>query len=49
MLENKLHDNVCIGQVDLKTAQREIITDWIAAYKKYMGGPPTELNHRRED
>jgi hypothetical protein len=25
------------GQVDLRTAQREISTDWIAAYKKYVG------------
>jgi len=36
-LENKLHDDVCAGQVDLKTAQHEISTDWIAAYKKYVG------------
>jgi len=36
-LENKLHQDVCAGQVDLKTAQHEIATDWIAAYKKYVG------------
>jgi hypothetical protein len=36
-LENKLHDDVCAGQVDLKTAQHEISTDWIAAYQKYVG------------
>jgi hypothetical protein len=36
-LENKLHSLVCDNQVDLKTAQREIATDWIAAYKKYVG------------
>jgi hypothetical protein len=36
-LENKLHSLVCVNQVDLKTAQREIATDWIAAYKKYVG------------
>ncbi len=36
-LENKLHADVCAGQVDLKTAQREIAGDWIAAYKKYVG------------
>ncbi len=36
-LENTLHDDVCAGKVDLKTAQREISTDWIAAYKKYVG------------
>ena len=36
-LENKLHDDVCAGQVDLKTAQRAIAGDWVAAYKKYVG------------
>ncbi len=36
-LENTLHDDVCAGKVDLKTAQREISTDWITAYKKYVG------------
>ncbi len=38
-LENKLHDLVCSGQVDLATAQYEISTDWIAAYLKYIGQP----------
>src|SRR5580704_2129217 len=28
-LEAKLHKLVCSGQLDLKTAQREIATDWI--------------------
>lgn len=27
---------VCTGQLDLKTAQRDIAVDWIAAYKKYF-------------
>ena len=27
-------------QLDLKTAQREIASDWIEAYKKYMGKSP---------
>jgi hypothetical protein len=27
---------VCAGEVDLATAQRDIATDWIAAYKKYF-------------
>jgi hypothetical protein len=35
-LEDRLHDLVCQGKVDLATAQREIATDWIAAYKKYF-------------
>ncbi len=35
-LEDRLHDLVCEGKLDLATAQREISTDWIAAYKKYF-------------
>jgi hypothetical protein len=35
-LEDRLRDLVCSGDVDLPTAQREISTDWIGAYKKYF-------------
>ena len=35
-LENKLHELVCSGQLDLPTAQREIASNWIIAYKKYF-------------
>jgi hypothetical protein len=35
-LENELHKRVCNGSLDLKTAQQEISTDWIAAYNKYV-------------
>ena len=35
-LEDRLHEMVCSGQLDLATAQRELSTDWIAAYKKYF-------------
>ena len=35
-LEIRLHQMVCAGNVDVATAQREIATDWIAAYKKYF-------------
>ena len=35
-LENEMHAEVCAGKVDLPTAQHEIATDWIAAYKKYF-------------
>jgi len=38
-LENKLHSLVCNGDIDLKTAQQEIATDWVAAYIKYIGQP----------
>lgn len=36
-LENRLHDDVCTNQIDLPTAQREIATDWIGAYKRLFG------------
>jgi hypothetical protein len=35
-LEDHLRDLVCDGQLDLATAQREIASNWIAAYKKYF-------------
>jgi hypothetical protein len=35
-LEDHLRDLVCAGQLDLATAQREIATNWIEAYKKYF-------------
>jgi anti-sigma factor RsiW len=35
-LEDRLHQLVCDGQLDLATAQHDIATDWIAAYKKYF-------------
>ena len=40
-LEERLHQLVCAGELDLPTAQRAIATDWITAYKKYLG---TERN-----
>jgi hypothetical protein len=35
-LENRLHEMVCDGQIDLSTAQSEIATNWIAAYKLHF-------------
>lgn len=35
-LEDHLRELVCEGQLDLGTAQREIATNWIEAYKKYF-------------
>jgi hypothetical protein len=35
-LEDRLHDLVCSGQLDLVTAQREISQNWVAAYRKYF-------------
>jgi hypothetical protein len=36
-LEQRLHQLVCEGKVDLTTAQHDIAVDWIGAYKKYVG------------
>ena len=35
-LEKRLHQMVCQRQIDLESAQRDIASDWIAAYKKYF-------------
>jgi len=35
-LEDRLHTMVCHGDVDLATAQRDISSDWIGAYRKYF-------------
>jgi hypothetical protein len=35
-LERRLHQMVCSQSIDLNVAQKEIATDWIAAYKKYF-------------
>jgi hypothetical protein len=35
-LENELHRLVCAGQLPLDMAQRDIATDWIAAYQAYF-------------
>jgi hypothetical protein len=39
-LENRLHVEVCAGNVSLKDAQNAISTDWVTAYKKFVGDPP---------
>lgn len=35
-LEERLHQLVCSGKLDLPTAQRDIASDWIVAYKRYF-------------
>ncbi|MGZ4426864.1 MAG: hypothetical protein ACXVEU_08320 [Nocardioidaceae bacterium] len=40
VLENRLHDLVCSGSLDLRYAQRIEAANWVAAYKKYVGAPP---------
>jgi hypothetical protein len=39
-LESKLHELVCSGQLDLKTAQQAIASNWIEAYKTYVSPNP---------
>jgi hypothetical protein len=40
-LERKLHQLVCAGKLDLPAAQHAIATDWIVAYKRYVGDDPS--------
>jgi hypothetical protein len=47
-LEERLHELVCNGELDLNTAQKAIATDWITAYEKYcqsdtLAGAPVAL------
>ena len=35
-LEDRLRDMICDGKLDLATAQREIATNWLEAYKKHF-------------
>ena len=35
-LENKLHHLVCSGDLNIKTAQKAIATNWVKAYKRYV-------------
>ncbi|MDA8384075.1 MAG: hypothetical protein M0037_13655 [Betaproteobacteria bacterium] len=39
-LENRLHNMVCHGELSLRQAQHVIATDWIQAYKQYIGPAP---------
>jgi hypothetical protein len=40
VLENRLHDLVCSGALSLQRAQHQEATNWVAAYKRYVGGTP---------
>jgi hypothetical protein len=51
-LEERLHDLVCSGQLDLITAQRQIATNWIAAYERYFAAEhpiPNRSKSNRSD
>lgn len=47
-LENRLHDDVCSGKIDLKTAQQQIATDWIGTYKRVFGDTPASAGGTKE-
>lgn len=36
-LENRLHKLVCSGQLDLTTAQEAISSNWVVAFRVYLG------------
>jgi hypothetical protein len=38
-LESRLYKLVCRGELELKQAQKEIATDWVSAYRKYLSEP----------
>ncbi len=41
-VEDRLHAMICSGTINIKSAQHEIASDWIRAYKKYVGPEPKE-------
>jgi hypothetical protein len=41
VLENKLHELVCSGRLSFPYAQRIEAKDWVAAYKRTVGGTPS--------
>jgi hypothetical protein len=40
VLENRLHDLVCEGRLALASARRQEASDWVAAYRRYVGSLP---------
>lgn len=41
LLEVYLRAQTCAGRVPIDQAQREIAADWVSAYKRYLGEPPS--------
>ena len=48
-LEDRLREMVCDGSLDLTEAQREIATNWIAAYKKYFRTDIPLAEHAKQE
>jgi hypothetical protein len=47
VLETRLPQLVCRGEIDLATAQRELASNWIDAYKRYLSTEPSIQLHAR--
>lgn len=45
-LENKLHELICSGRINVHQAQQEIAADWTLAYEKYVGPLPGRAESR---
>ncbi len=45
-LENRLHKLVCRGRLSLSQAQQAITSNWIDAYKRYVGPSPNNTPQR---
>ena len=46
-LEERLHELVCWGGLDLREAQKAIRMNWIAAYQRFVGPAPRSRRERR--
>ena len=47
-LENRLHKKVCRGEITLQAADTAIATNWLEAYKKYVGPQPQAVTPERD-
>lgn len=41
-LENRLHKEMCAGNITLKGARDMLVNDWRIAYRRYYGEPPAK-------
>lgn len=44
VLENRLHELVCADRLSLASAQHQEASNWVAAYRRYVGAPPSGAN-----
>lgn len=46
LVENYLHDEVCVGRLDLRTAQTAIADDWVSIYRAI---PPATIERLKQE